>query len=59
MQPALLAAAEPAGMLCECLRQAQQFGHLGDPLSRMTVGALWDLGYKVNFNGPVDGYALG
>jgi len=30
-----------------------------DPLSRMTVASLQDLGYQVNYNGPIDGYALG
>jgi hypothetical protein len=30
-----------------------------DPLSKMTVGALWDLGYQVNMNsGQIDGYVL-
>jgi hypothetical protein len=30
-----------------------------DPLSAMTVASLADLGYVVNLNGPIDGYALG
>jgi hypothetical protein len=30
-----------------------------DPLSRMTVASLQDLGYQVNLSGPVDGYVLG
>jgi len=30
-----------------------------DPLSRMTVASLQDLGYQVNYAGPIDGYALG
>jgi hypothetical protein len=29
-----------------------------DPLSRLTVASLQDLGYQVNYNGPIDGYAL-
>ena len=31
---------------------------VSDPLSRMTVASLQDLGYHVNYNGPIDGYAL-
>lgn len=29
-----------------------------DPLSRMTVASLQDLGYHVNYSGPIDGYVL-
>ncbi|WP_332771406.1 leishmanolysin-related zinc metalloendopeptidase [Phenylobacterium sp.] len=29
-----------------------------DPLSRMTVASLQDLGYQVSYSGPIDGYAL-
>ncbi|MFL5296600.1 MAG: leishmanolysin-related zinc metalloendopeptidase [Phenylobacterium sp.] len=32
---------------------------LPDPLSKMTVASLQDLGYQVNYAGPIDGYALG
>ena len=31
---------------------------LPDPLSRMTVASLQDLGYQVNYGGPIDGYVL-
>lgn len=30
-----------------------------DPLSRMTVASLQDLGYQVSYAGPIDGYVLG
>lgn len=31
---------------------------LPDPLSKMTVASLQDLGYTVNYNGPIDSFLL-